>query len=432
MSLNTLPTIQDVVDKHLCSGCGACSYAFPKQVQMVDTVDHARRPKCVSEGSSLSRCVANTICPSAANTSDFSEQSEGFSQHAPADENWGNVIEVWEGYASDKDVRFRGSSGGVVTALAIFGLEQKQLHGVLHVRGKQSAPLINETVLSRSRNDVLSGAGSRYSPASPCEELSQIEEADGPCMFIGKPCDVAGATSARQLSSRLNKNLAITVAIFCAGTPSIKGTLALAKHLGVDDPNQITKVKYRGEGWPGLMEVEYKQAGSNGRGKKSVTYADGWGKILQKHRQWRCNMCADHTGESADISVGDPWYRPVDKNDPGRSLILVRTERGRRLIREAMSAGAIVAEPRDRSVVSQAQHHLLKAQASIWGRNLASRSLGLSTPKLFATKRRWRVWLRELTGKEKIQSVLGCAKRIFSRKLLRPEAAEPFQMPSKP
>ena len=37
-------------------------------------------------------------------------------------------------------------------------------------------------------------------------------------------------------------------------------------------------------------------------------------------------MCADHTGEFADIAVGDPWYRPHLDDEPGRSLVLARSE----------------------------------------------------------------------------------------------------------
>ncbi len=52
---------------------------------------------------------------------------------------------------------------------------------------------------------------------------------------------------------------------------------------------------------------------------------------------WR--LCPDATGELADISCGDPWYRDVGPDDPGRSLVLVRTEAGRWALHEAMKTG---------------------------------------------------------------------------------------------
>ena len=49
----------------------------------------------------------------------------------------------------------------------------------------------------------------------------------------------------------------------------------------------------------------------------------------------------DHTGEFADISVGDPWYREIREGEAGSSLIIARTEAGRDYITNAIESGAI-------------------------------------------------------------------------------------------
>ena len=73
----------------------------------------------------------------------------------------------------------------------------------------------------------------------------------------------------------------------------------------------MLELRYRGRGWPGNMAVRFREAGTGEVREASTTYAEGWGEILQKHKQWRCQLCADHLGEHADLSIGDPWYRPV-------------------------------------------------------------------------------------------------------------------------
>ena len=57
-----------------------------------------------------------------------------------------------------------------------------------------AAPLtvVCEGRASRTRAELLAATGSRYAPASPCDGLKMIEDAPGPCVFIGKPCDVEG------------------------------------------------------------------------------------------------------------------------------------------------------------------------------------------------------------------------------------------------
>ncbi|MFN3193132.1 MAG: Coenzyme F420 hydrogenase/dehydrogenase, beta subunit C-terminal domain [Aureliella sp.] len=419
MSANSLPTIQDVVDQHMCSGCGVCAFANPGKIEMRDTLEHGRRPVSHCR-ENLESFEALPICPSVGEQG--LESTVDSQQESSLASNWGPVLEVWEGHAADDEIRHRGSSGGVTTALAMFALEKEKMAGVLHVKARKDAPLLNETAFSTNRREVAEGCGSRYSPASPCEGLSHIETADRPSVFIGKPCDVAAAAKAARQSFALQRNLGLTIGIFCAGTPSLQGTKELARKLGAPSPEQVTDVRYRGKGWPGKMTVSY--VDNNGQhASQSVEYSEGWGEILQRHRQWRCHVCPDHTGEYADISIGDPWYREIAPGEPGSSLVLVRTRRGRELLRKAREAGYVELVRKEAWVLDASQKHLAKSQGAVWGRNLALKLSGLRLPKI-ASRRRFASWVSNLNWKQKIQSVWGTWKRVGSKRLRSPEAPE--------
>jgi hypothetical protein len=113
-----------------------------------------------------------------------------------------------------------------------------------------------------------------------------------------------------------------------------------------------------------------------------IPYAEGWGRILQSERRWRCRVCADHTGAFADISVGDPWHAPPEGDtDAGRSLIVARTPRGRAFVEAAIAAGVLVAEARPRDVIARAQPNLKATNAAVWGRRAAMRMVGLPAPR---------------------------------------------------
>ena len=417
MKEKQLPTIQDVVDRHLCSGCGVCAFANPELVEMVDTLEHSRRPIGRQPGG-LKVIDAEPVCPVVSHQEPPKGKSEGI---AELRDSWGNILEIWEGYAVDPEIRFKGSSGGVTTALALFAIEQKNMQGAVHVRSRQDAPLLNETVFSQDRRSLLEGSGSRYAPASPCDGLDQIARADRPCVFIGKPCDTAAVAKARNLRVDLENNLGLVMSVFCAGTPSLGGTLELARSLGADDPTAIKSIRYRGHGWPGEMTIIYRDANGDHQ-TRSMAYADGWGNILQRHRQWRCHVCADHTGELADLSIGDPWYRKTSADEPGRSLLLVRTERGRELVRQAIKAGYVKLEAREPEVLNASQPHLMRSQAAVWGRAVSTRLAGVGSPAI-AFKRRFKEWLWRLSWKEKLQSLVGTWKRITKRRLRSAERA---------
>jgi coenzyme F420 hydrogenase subunit beta len=407
-------SLEQIVDRHLCMGCGTCAAARPDLVTMVDTEKHGRRPQLEpGVDPSTTRSLAK-LCP-----------GREISFVAPRNYNeaaWGPILEVWEGHAVDPELRHRGSSGGAVSALALHGIESGSAAGVVQVAARRDQPLLNETVISRSRQEILAASASRYAPASPCEKLADVRAADGKHIFVGKPCDVAGAQRLMNSDEKLRSSVGLTISIFCAGTPSTAATKELIRSLNIDDEAWIENVRYRGRGWPGRMAVRYRNAVDLPPQSASVSYEKGWGEILQKHTQWRCRLCADHLGEHADLSIGDPWYRPIGKDEQGESLIVVRTERGRRALRAAVAEGYLVVKRRSTETLAASQPNLERTKGAVFGRCLAARALGLPAP-IYHGVALHRVWLRALSLLAKIQSFAGTMKRILKKRLLLPERA---------
>jgi coenzyme F420 hydrogenase subunit beta len=414
-------TITDVAERQLCTGCGACAFAQPEAITMVDDLDAGRRPVVRSvDGRLLPTVQAMQACPGVG--LEHEESLDGIPSLRP---KWGPVLEVWEGYAGDAEIRAAGSSGGVASALAIHGIEQAGMHGLLHIRSRADIPYLNETVLSTSRAEILAATGSRYAPASPCDRLDLIVSAPAPSVFIGKPCDVAATSKLRAFQAELDEKLGLTVAIFCAGTPTTRGTFELLRAMGVDRPEDLVSIRYRGNGWPGDAVATFE--GPDGdTWTERLTYSESWGEVLQRHRQWRCYVCADHTGEFADIAVGDPWYRPIDEGDPGRSLILVRTERGRSMLRAALEAGAVIAEQVPAHRLPASQPGLLRVRGSVGGRIATLRLLGLPSPR-FRRLPMFGTWWRELSLRGKLRSTLGTLRRVRRRGLYRRIRVRPFE-----
>ncbi|HEX2029450.1 MAG TPA: Coenzyme F420 hydrogenase/dehydrogenase, beta subunit C-terminal domain [Nitriliruptorales bacterium] len=417
--------IRDVAEKQLCTGCGVCAYMQPDAIRMVDDLDQGRRPVVAdARGRPLPTVAALAACPGVGVGHDQGPPAGASAGLLPA---WGPVLEVWEGHAGDPEIRFAGSSGGAATALALHALERRRMHGVLHITARPDVPYLNHTVMSRTRTQLMAATGSRYAPASPCDRLDLIERAAAPCVFIGKPCDVAAATMAARQRPSLADRLGLTIAIFCAGTPSLRGTFEMLQAMGVTDPSTVASVRYRGNGWPGAAEVTTHDDPEVRR----LTYERSWGDILQKHRPWRCHVCADHTGELADVSVGDPWYRPIPPGEPGRSLVLVRTERGREIVREARASGTLLLERADPQVVTASQPNLLRARGSVWGRVVTSRAVGVAAPQ-FRRMPMFRFWISELDVGGKSRSVLGTLRRIVRRRLYRRRPVRPLDVPPYP
>jgi len=299
-----------------------------------------------------------------------------------------------------------------MTAIGAYCLEVLGLGGVLEVRGAPEEPVRNATQLARTREDLLAATGSRYSPASVCNGLGLVEGAEAPCLVIGKPSEVAGLRRAMALRPALADKVFASMSFFCAETPSTEGTRMLVERLGAD-PDALDGLRYRGRGWPGHFAPTPR--GGN-EPCAEMSYAESWG-FLERFRPWVTQLWPDRSGELADISCGDPWYSPPSDGNPGSSLVVARTERGRQIVEGAIEAGYLELSPAEPWKLDASQEALAERKAILHGRRMACRLLGLPVTRFPGLDLR-ALW-RQVGIREKARVVLGTLRRIVLRSLYR-------------
>jgi coenzyme F420 hydrogenase subunit beta len=406
-----IQNVQQIAERRMCLGCGACAYiCSEKRIRLVDFVEEGIRPVVESDQcASCRECL--DVCPGFEN--DHTEINRRTGILPELTEYCGPVLEIWEGHATDPEIRFKGSSGGVITALSLYCLEKEAMHGVLHIGMDPQDALRNRTKMSRTRSDLLSHTGSRYAPASACDSLGQVESAPAKCVFVGQPSEVTALRKAQSLRPALDKNIGLAISFFCAGSPSTKGTIELLKKMGIP-LNAIEDLRYRGKGWPGMFAATLK---GQTQPAAQMTYQESWA-FVQAYRPFSTHVCPDGTGEDADISCGDPWYREIPKDEPGLSLVVVRTETGRRILRGAIEAGYLTLKPAEPWKLLASQKNLMAKRGAIGGRVAMLRMLGLPVTRLrgFSLFKNW----RRLTFGEKLRSTLGTVRRIITRRFHRP------------
>jgi coenzyme F420 hydrogenase subunit beta len=296
----------------------------------------------------------------------------------------------------------------VLSALALYCLEKDGMSFVLHTDSDPKRPWLNRTIQSRNRADLLSRAGSRYAPSSPCEALGSIERSDGSCVFIGKPCDAAAVAALRRERIELDHRLGLVLTFFCAGTPSSRGTLDVLESLQLN-PTDVSTIRYRGEGWPG----DFKAVCERRKEQRSLSYHESWSR-LARYRPLRCNLCPDGLGRSGDLTCGDAWHQyDPDTVNPGMSLLLVRTRRGQEVVKRASATGYVKLFPVTTDALFAAQSNLLVRRRELFGRLLALKLLGIPVPRFsgFSLFHSW----AGLPLPRKFTTVAGTLKRAVTR-----------------
>lgn len=402
--MRKIKSLQDVVEWDLCTGCGACFYACTKGgVSLVNIENKGIRPRFDNaDCASCTQCLS--ICPG------YTVDSKQVPGNSNGELEFGPALEIWEGFASDPEIRFKASSGGALSAIALYCLERENMEFVLHTGMDEQKPWTNKTCQSRNRRELMERSGSRYAPASPCDGLEAIEKSSRPCVFIGKPCDAAAVMTVREQRPALSEKLGLVLTFFCAGTPSTRGTLDLMNSLEVS-PQTTSSVRYRGEGWPGRFRVQH----GNPPEEKSLSYMESWGK-LSGYRSLRCHLCPDGTGSVADISCGDAWHEFQNSGEPGLSIILVRSRRGQEILRRAVAANYLTLRPSTPAAVIAAQPNLVGRRRELFGRLLAMWLLLVPSPN-YKSFSLFQSWIR-IPFVRKIETILGTMRRLVFRRLL--------------
>ena len=414
-----LTHVGKIADWRLCLGCGACAYVCPEQkVRLINDLEDGIRPVVATDACvSCAQCLE--VCPAFEN--DHREINARAGAMAELRAAFGPVLAVWEGHATDPEVRRAGSSGGLLTALSLYGLERARMHGVLQVGMDPADPTRNRTKLSRSRAELLANTGSRYAPASVCDGLHLVERAPGPCVVVGQPSEVTALRKAHRLRPKLAEKTGLVLSFFCAGSPSRKGTLELLRAMRIK-PEEVDHLRYRGNGWPGTFAVTLKGSGHRHQQRPQptheMTYRESWG-FIQAFRPFATHLCPDGSGEDADLSCGDPWYREIAPGEPGSSLVVVRTRRGERWLQDAMQAGYVTLRRAETWKLTRSQRNLITKRGAIGGRIAMLRLFGLPAPRLkgFSLFQNW----RRLLWNEKLRSTAGTLRRMVARGYFRPK-----------
>nr|WP_269779425.1 Coenzyme F420 hydrogenase/dehydrogenase, beta subunit C-terminal domain [Propioniciclava soli] len=282
----------------------------------------------------------------------------------------GTHVAAWRAWATAPDVRHRGSSGGTLTALSAWLLESGRARSVASAAADPEDPRRTRSLPVVDRAGALACAGSRYAPA--CSAALPVGAGEA---FVGKPCE---ASATRALHAGQGASAPLILSFFCAGTPSQHATDDLAAELAAGQP--IADLWYRGRGWPGQFTVE-REGGTTA----SITYDESWGKRLGPTTQWRCKICVDGIGDSADVVAADLWETdvrgyPTFAAADGCSALIARTERGRQTVLEAVRAGVLAVEEIDMDRLAAVQPLQVQRRTTLFGRLLGVRLAGRRVP----------------------------------------------------
>lgn len=298
--------MKTVCQQNMCAGCGACVDSCPKNA--VNLIENIKEYNAVIDESLCINCdKCHKVCP----------KNNHDSLLMP--------ISWYQGWALDENVRKKGSSGGLATALALAFINNggtvctcKLLNGCFGFH------------FIKTKEELLSSAGSKYVKSNPLGVYKEIKNkinSGEKVLFIGLPCQVS-AVKNYALNAKV-ENL-YTIDLICHGTPSQK---LLEKHIekykvGIDKVNDF---KFRDKTNFTLF-VDGKEFNKGVQDNYVTAFLTS---LSYTENCYSCDYA--QIKRASDITLGDSWNSdlPVEEVKKGVSLILCQTKKGQELIDSA-------------------------------------------------------------------------------------------------
>ena len=303
--------VDSVISAGLCCGCGACINLCP-YFHSYRGKTAAIFPCNLETGRCFAYCPKVELDPDALSRFLFKQPYDGSPLGAF------RSIHVSRAGAKVKKRAFQ--SGGTVSAIMYFALRSKRIGGAV-LTGKQG--LLPVPSLVTRPADVFRQSLSKYAAAPTLAALNKaVAEGYGNLGVVATPCQSAAIAQMR--SNPMNDPAfkdptALVVGLFCTWALDFRQFEAfLAERMSLPD---IVKIDIPPPP-ASVLEVYLKEV------KREFPL-----DVIRAFVPEACGYCPDMTAEFADVSVG------VLEGRPEMNTLIVRTERGEEMVREARRLG---------------------------------------------------------------------------------------------
>ncbi|SNR49938.1 Coenzyme F420-reducing hydrogenase, beta subunit [Lutibacter agarilyticus] len=343
-----IPKVIDLVVKNdLCIGCGVCVYQCPSNALEMKWNDKGFLiPEisgvCDSDGGCLDVCPFNPIPKKEVTTEDDLADvylNDATKHHSKI----GKYLGIYAGYSNQ--YRLTSSSGGLATYVFIKLLEENIVDYVFSVKDSTKVGVNYEYSIASTKEELLNASKTRYFPVTLATVLPKINELKGKVAIVGVGCFIKAIRLAQHKNPSLREKIPFLIGIICGGVKSRFFTEYLSGKIDVELEN-IRKPEFRIKDLNSTASDYSFGCLDEDDGKEKTIkmreVGDMWGTGMFKANA--CDFCDDVTTELADISIGDAWIHPFNKDGRGTNVLISRTNLSEIIIQDGIKKGDVTIE----------------------------------------------------------------------------------------
>lgn len=324
-------TIKNIIDNNLCTGCGVCISEDKSNSSSMGWNSEGFLVPEINDTSFHNEM--ERVCPFnlKGNLNEDSLANSFLDSALYRDNDIGYYSGLYVGYS--KEHRETSSSGGMATFIFDNLLQSGKVDNLFIVKelnGEYKYQLFNNV------QKIKSISKTRYFPVTLETLFTEINNIKGTVAVSGVACFIKAIRLKQSYNPELKAKIPFLVGIICGGLKSKYYSDFLAQSAGCFD--EYGSAEYRVKK-PESYALDYNFSCKDKYGERihiveMRTLGDMWGTGLFKSNA--CDFCDDVTTELADISLGDAWIEPYNKEGLGNSVVITRSKLADEIIRHGI------------------------------------------------------------------------------------------------
>ncbi|MFW6019851.1 MAG: Coenzyme F420 hydrogenase/dehydrogenase, beta subunit C-terminal domain [Bacteroidales bacterium] len=330
--MNKKDNISQTVTADLCNSCGACYAVCPVDaIEFYETLAGHYFP-CVDDDKCIDCGQCSQVCPG-------DHFGESLMKSLPEEPFKGKEKSSWIGKALNGKIFENAQSGGIVTALLAESLKKEIIKSAVIVTMETGNPPRAVVRLAKNEHELMQAQKSKYAPVPLLAFLKELKDEDFPIALAGVSCQIHGLKNILDKVPGLNDKIAFTVGLICDRVMTYAAVDYLVSDLNTSNEYQLYYRDKKVSGYPGDVHVVAQN------GNTFVKPAKERMKIKDFFTPARCRICFDKINVFSDITIGDPNGIEGFDRENGESVVIVRSEKGQRIMEKAIDGNAVNIRP---------------------------------------------------------------------------------------
>jgi len=302
-----------------CKGCGVCAAACTNEAinMRINRYGEYQPDLKLDRCTNCGRC--KTVCPMDVNEIGYNTNIMG------------GYSKYYVAHSRDKEIRWKCSSGGVVTQILIYLMNIREIEKAVCVGFANADKPYFMPKICRTAEEILECRGSKYYPVEYSNVLEEIKRSEGSCAIVCLPCVATAIKRLKNLDKQYNK-IKYVISITCGHNKTMEYIEFILSNYRLEAP---------------LRHISFRNKGNYPFHRYALKAVDLKGKSIKEHFdngiinnlwsgyyfcQIACLKCPDVFGFDGDLSCMDAWRFPYNNSKNGYNFVIGKEDISNSLI----------------------------------------------------------------------------------------------------